>query len=176
MKSNINLLPLRVKLEHRRRRIYMRCAAVQLLIILLLATAIYAVNHMAYQAWNESDKLAVSLLEFAPESLQAAVALQTAQIRYTARAEFLEFYERDDFCPSWFYALTNLPHGVAPAGLNFNGQYILVTAETADLRLIEAHRQLVLEFFPHAQIGRINRNDDAFFTYELRLEIRHDEN
>ena len=170
--NTINLLPPRIFQELKRRRTHKRCAAAQVLIVLALSALVFLLNHGAYKAWAESDRLSYITHGFSDEPTQAAIELQNALLRQSYRELFLSIHERPGFCPSWLYGLTEAPYEVFPARLDFDGSSILLVCLVQDLRLIETHRQILLELFPQAIIGRIDRSDESeFFTYELRLEL-----
>ncbi|MDR1665211.1 MAG: hypothetical protein LBR83_09890 [Clostridiales bacterium] len=173
--SPLNLLPPRAVQKQNSRRLLIRLAVTETLIVLCLAACVFAFNHAARSVWLRSEALERELnsgkySESAQvaEQLKAAAALDAARVEITGALP-----------DTWFdYAKlahmnASAPEGAAIVYVKMSEASVTVTADAADLAAMEIHRGKLEEggLFTQARLGGVSRLDNGNYRYTLTCGI-----
>ena len=172
--TSFDLLPESVQSPKRFRKRIIRLAAAQVAIFICLGAAAVALNVLDGQAWAESYRMDTLLASMRDDpAVTAATYTRDINQRLVAESAFFEAYAIADFNPLWVDAVISADTGYMTA-MEYGQGIVLLTGMANDMVGIEKHRQNLLDtdIFDYVRLGRIMRQDDERFFYEMTLGVR----
>ena len=171
--ATLDLLPDNIQKQKGLRKLIIRLAAVQAVILICLAGAIAGLTTLERQAWEESHALTRQVQVIRQSPAIAAIAhIREINRQLAAEEAFIAEIAPADFNPEWLKSIIQADTGNMTV-LDYRGTGILITGITGDLTAIETHRQNLrdAEMFRDVRLGRIIRQDNGQYFYELHVEI-----
>jgi len=162
MKTHINLLPPSAQsAKNFRKRVKILLLA-QVGIFLLIAAGVFRLINAERDVWPEATALSERVAALAPAAEEAARANAIREIFADALPVV--------FDGEWLdLLLLAIPDEVTLIRIDYNQGDMLITAETADINIIETHRANMAQIFTYVRQGRITRIDEGLYAYEIRV-------
>jgi len=161
------------QLKRRQKTMYVLLAA-QIAVFLLLGGAVATARTLERRALHHSAVLAQQLAEVDRAPILLAEAIRAAQDNYALTAAFIDAHFPLTFNPDWLLIIIeSVPDNIYLESFDFSGGTITLTATAKNLYDIGLHQQWLqeIEYFSPVLLGSINRLEDGYLRYELRIGV-----